>query len=62
MEFGRYLSVIVTPFKEDNTINYDAMRRIAQRMIDGGVEGLIVAATGGESATLSLTERVELNS
>ncbi|MBQ6089123.1 MAG: dihydrodipicolinate synthase family protein, partial [Firmicutes bacterium] len=55
MEFGRYLSVIVTPFNEDNTINYDAMRRIAQRMIDGGVEGLIVAATGGESATLSLT-------
>ena len=60
MEFGRYLSVIVTPFNEDNTINYDAMRRIAQRMIDGGVEGLIVAATGGESATLSLAERVEL--
>lgn len=60
MEFGRYLSVIVTPFNEDNTINYDAMRRIAQRMIDGGVEGLIVAATGGESATLSLGERIEL--
>ncbi len=60
MEFGRYLSVIVTPFHEDLTINYEEMLRIANRMIDGGVEGLIVGATGGESATLTLAERVQL--
>ena len=48
-EFGRYLSVIITPFHEDLTINYDSMRKVARHMIDGGVEGLIVAATGGES-------------
>lgn len=41
-EFGRYLSVIITPFHEDLTINYDSMRKVARHMIDGGVEGLIV--------------------
>ena len=60
MEFGRYLSVIVTPFNDDNTINYDSLRKIAQHMIDGGVEGFIVAATGGESATMALEERIAL--
>lgn len=60
MEFGRYLSVIVTPFNEDNTINYDSMRKVAQHMLDGGVEGFVVAATGGESATLALEERIAL--
>ena len=59
-EFGRYLSVIITPFHEDLTINYDSMRKVARHMIDGGVEGLIVAATGGESATMKLEERIAL--
>ncbi|MCQ2546508.1 MAG: 4-hydroxy-tetrahydrodipicolinate synthase [Clostridia bacterium] len=60
MEFGKYLSVIVTPFNSDNTVNYEALKKVAQNMIDGGVEGFIVAATGGESATLDLDERIEL--
>lgn len=60
MEFGKYLSVIVTPFNEDNTINYEAMKKLANDMVDKGVEGLVVAATGGESATMSLDERIEL--
>lgn len=60
MEFGKYLSVIVTPFNPDNTINYDAILKVANYMIDGGVEGLIIAATGGESATMSLEERIAL--
>lgn len=60
MEFGKYLSVIVTPFNPDNTINYDAILKVANYMVDGGVEGLIIAATGGESATMSLEERIAL--
>lgn len=60
MEFGKYLSVIVTPFNPDNTINYDAILKVANYMIDGGVEGLIIAATGGESATMLLEERIAL--
>ena len=60
MEFGKYLSVIVTPFNPDNTINYDAILKVANYMIDGGVEGLIIAATGGKSATMSLEERIAL--
>lgn len=58
--FGKYLSVIVTPFKDDMSVNYDALKTIGERMIEGGVEGFIVAATGGESATVTLSERVEM--
>ncbi len=60
MKFGRYLSVIVTPFYEDNSINYDEAIRLGKTMVDNGVEGLIIAATGGESATMKLEERIEL--
>lgn len=60
MKFEKYLSVIVTPFREDMTINYEAIKKLASHMIDNGVEGLIIAATGGESATMTLDERVEL--
>lgn len=58
--FGKYLSVIVTPFKEDMSVDYNALKTIGERMIKGGVEGFIVAATGGESATVTLPERVEM--
>lgn len=58
--FGKYLSVIITPFKEDKSVDYNALKVIAERMIRGGVEGFIVAATGGESATVTLEERIEI--
>lgn len=60
MEFGKYLSVIVTPFNEDLSVNYESAIKLARHMVKGGVEGLIIAATGGESATLTLEERIEL--
>lgn len=58
MIFGKYLSVIITPFNPNNTVNYDEAIRIGKMMVSGGVEGLIVAATAGESSTLTLEERV----
>jgi len=60
MELGRYLSVMVTPFNEDGSINFKEASRLAKDMVKNGVEGLIIAATGGESATLTLEERIEL--
>lgn len=60
MEFGRYLSVMVTPFNEDMSVNYDAAKQLARHLVNSGIEGLILGATGGESSTLTLEERIEL--
>lgn len=60
MELGKYLSVMATPFNRDLSVNYGVARKLARRLVDSGIEGLILAATGGESATLTLEERVEL--
>ncbi len=50
----RGLSVaIVTPFNEDFSIDKEAYVRHLNYMIDGGVDGLVVCGTTGESPTFS---------
>ena len=48
---------LVTPFKNDFTIDVEALRRIVNFSIDGGVEYLVVLGTTAENATLSADEK-----
>ncbi len=48
---------LITPFKEDMTVDVKALRNIVQFNIDGGVDYLVVLGTTGESVTLSKTEK-----
>nr|WP_315153706.1 4-hydroxy-tetrahydrodipicolinate synthase [uncultured Flavobacterium sp.] len=48
---------LVTPFNSDFTIDVEALRRIVNFSIDGGVEYLVVLGTTAESATLSADEK-----
>jgi 4-hydroxy-tetrahydrodipicolinate synthase len=48
---------LVTPFKKDFSVDIDALRRIVNYVIEGGVEYLVVLGTTGESATLSKSEK-----
>ena len=57
---GEVLTAIVTPFKDDGTIDYDGFRELARHLLDNGSDGLVVAATTGESPTLTDEERLEL--
>ncbi len=50
---------LVTPFK-DGRVDIDAFSRIIERLLGGGVDGLVVAGCTGEAATLSMDERDEL--
>lgn len=52
-------TALVTPFK-DGGIDREALRRLVDRQVDGGVEGLVAVGTTGESPTLSLAEHVEV--
>ena len=57
---GRVLTAIVTPFKEDGAVDTDAFQRLARYLVENGSDGLVVAGTTGESATLSDDERLGL--
>jgi len=48
---------LVTPFKNDFSVDVGALTRIVNYVIDGGVEYLVVLGTTAESATLSAEEK-----
>jgi 4-hydroxy-tetrahydrodipicolinate synthase len=48
---------LVTPFKTDFSIDTEALRRIVNFCVDGGVEYLVVLGTTAENATLSQEEK-----
>jgi 4-hydroxy-tetrahydrodipicolinate synthase len=57
---GEVLTAIVTPFKADGAVDYDAFRALAEHLVEHGSDGLVVTGTTGEAPTLSDDERQEL--
>ncbi len=48
---------LITPFKKDLSIDFDALANIIAHCIDGGIEYLVALGTTGESVTLSKEEK-----
>src|SRR5438876_12260414 len=57
---GDVLTAIVTPFGRDGSVDFERFRELAQHLVERGSDGLVVAATTGESPNLTDDERVEL--
>lgn len=51
---------LVTPMHADGSIDYDRVRQLVEWHIESGTNGIVVAGTTGESATLSHEEQAEL--
>jgi len=51
---------LVTPFNEDLTIDFDALRKLVRYQIDNGTDFLVVQGTTGESPVLSKEEKLEV--
>jgi len=51
---------IVTPFKNDSSIDFAAMGRVINYVIEGGVDYIVAMGTTGEASTLSKDERQAL--
>ena len=51
---------IITPFNEDNTVNFDELAKLIDFNIENGTDAIIITGTTGESATLSDEEHKEL--
>lgn len=47
---------IITPFTEDNQVNYEELGKIIDNQIENGTDAIIICGTTGESATLSHDE------
>lgn len=58
--FGRVLTAMVTPFHADFSVNYAAAAKLAKYLVAHGNDGLVVAGSTGESATLSCEEKLKL--
>ncbi len=48
---------MVTPFKKNKEIDFIALEKLTNKLIEGGVDYLVVMGTTGESATLSSSEK-----
>src|SRR3981081_2483322 len=51
---------MITPFKADGSVNYEAAEKLAAMLVADGSDGVVVSGTTGESPTLSDAEKIEL--
>ena len=58
--FGRVLTAMVTPFHDDFSVDYTAAAELAKYLVAHGNDGLVVAGSTGEAATLSAEEKLRL--
>lgn len=59
-QIGRLITAMVTPFNEAGEVDYKQAKKLALALLDSGSEGILVAATTGESPTLTWEEELRL--
>ena len=52
-------TAIITPFTEDNKVDFDAFKKMLEFQLNEGADCIIVCGTTGEASTMSLEERKE---
>ena len=53
---------LITPFKEDESVDYDALGRLVDYQIKNGIDYFVVLGTTAETATLTEAEKKEVSS
>ncbi len=57
---GRLLTAMVTPFDEKGSVDYEQAKKLALALLSSGSDGVVLAATTGESPTLLKDEEGRL--
>jgi len=57
---GEIITAMVTPFKENREIDFPALERLIQHLVDNRSDAILVAGTTGESPTLTHEEEYEI--
>lgn len=60
LNLGYLLTAMVTPFKQDSSVDYEKAKELALYLLDEGSDGIVVSGTTGESPTLDFEEKLEL--
>jgi 4-hydroxy-tetrahydrodipicolinate synthase len=60
LRFEGTFTALVTPFKDDLSIDWEAFDRLVECQIAGGIQGIVPCGTTGESPTLEHHEELEL--
>lgn len=55
--FQGAITALITPFHSDYTVDFDALDRLIEAQIEGGIEGIVPCGSTGEAITMSLSER-----
>ncbi|MFY8159869.1 MAG: 4-hydroxy-tetrahydrodipicolinate synthase [Candidatus Kapaibacteriota bacterium] len=58
--FKGTITALVTPFKDDLSIDFEKLKKLIDFQINEGIDALVIAGTTGESATLSSKEKLAL--
>ena len=58
--FGPVVTAMITPMRDDGSVDYPEARRLASWLCERGSTGLVLAGTTGESPTLRDDEKVKL--
>jgi 4-hydroxy-tetrahydrodipicolinate synthase len=53
-------TALVTPFRSDQSLDEEALRRLVRRQVDAGIDFLVPCGTTGECPTLTQTERLRI--
>lgn len=53
-------TALVTPFRQDQSLDEDALRRLVHRQIEGGIHFLVPCGTTGENPTLTRQEHLRV--
>jgi len=51
--FGKVITAMVTPFRDDGSLDLDGAADLARWLVEQGNDGLVVAGTTGEAPTLT---------
>ncbi|MBQ8430446.1 MAG: dihydrodipicolinate synthase family protein, partial [Clostridia bacterium] len=58
--FNGVCTAIVTPFKQNGKIDYQAFKNLIEIQIKNGIDAILVLGTTGEGSTISNSERKKL--
>ncbi|MCH9779734.1 MAG: dihydrodipicolinate synthase family protein [Alphaproteobacteria bacterium] len=60
LTFHGIYTPVITPYHDDESINWDALSTLIDHLIDQGVNGIISGGSTGENYTQTVTERITL--
>lgn len=56
----KIMVALITPFTKQNTVDYDALADIIERLLQEGIDGFVVCGTTAETPTLNEEEKLEI--